>query len=167
METKHIKLHYENDCPQEAQIYADPEQLKRVIQNIINNAVKYLDKDAGNIWICLHRLPAPQPVAPLYRQINHNGEPKEDEASLLPEQFVQVSVRDDGPGIAPDDLPHIFQRFYRGDTSRSTSKGGSGLGLAIVSRIIKDHGGKVWAESTLGEGTTICFTLKLSQRQEG
>jgi histidine kinase len=69
-------------------------------------------------------------------------------------------------GIAKDDLGHIFQRFYRADTARSTGRGGSGLGLAIVARIIQDHGGKVWAESEPGTGTTIFFTLKTYHQKE-
>lgn len=77
-----------------------------------------------------------------------------------PDRFVQIEIQDDGPGIDQKALPHIFQRFYRADASRSSSKRGSGLGLAIVARIIADHGGRVWADSTPGKGTCIYFTLK-------
>lgn len=160
METRHIAMHYENFCPRDTRIYADPEQLKRVIQNLVNNTTKYLGKKRGNIWLTIRVLPVPKPAAPLYRQLNPDGSPKELPAPLPPEEFIQIEFRDDGQGISEKDLPHIFERFYRADASRSSSKRGSGLGLAIVSRIIADHGGRVWAQSTLGSGTCIFFTLK-------
>lgn len=160
METTHIAMHYENFCPRNTLIYADPEQLKRVIQNIVNNTAKYLNKKRGNLWLTIRQLPAPAPAAPLYRQLNPDGSPKEPEPLPPPEQFIQIEFRDDGVGINEKDLPHIFEKFYRADASRSSSKRGSGLGLAIVARIIADHGGCVWAKSTPGKGTCIFFTLK-------
>ena len=72
---------------------------------------------------------------------------------------VKVVVRDTGIGIPSRDLPRIFERFYRVDKARSREMGGTGLGLAIVKHIILQHGGAVHAESILGEGTTITFTL--------
>jgi len=72
---------------------------------------------------------------------------------------IEFRVRDSGPGISESDLPHIFDRFYRGDKSRSRQDGGSGLGLAISKSIIQAHGGQIWAESALNEGTTIVFIL--------
>jgi two-component system sensor histidine kinase BaeS len=75
---------------------------------------------------------------------------------------MKVSVTDTGTGIDPADLPHIFDRFYRADRSRSGSTGGSGLGLSIVKAIITSHGGTIHAESTPGEGTSIVFTLPLA-----
>src|SRR3990170_6789942 len=70
-----------------------------------------------------------------------------------------VSVADSGIGIAPEDLPHVFGRFYRADGSRSRSTGGSGLGLAIVKQLVEAHGGRVWAESEPGRGSTFSFSL--------
>ncbi len=72
-----------------------------------------------------------------------------------------VSVRDSGPGIAPADLEHIFDRFYRVDVARTRERGGTGLGLSIVASIVEAHGGHVSVESTLGRGTTFKFTLPL------
>ena len=161
LETKHISIHYENTCPKDIRIQADPEQLKRVIINIVNNAVKYLDRSEGNIWIRLKEQPDTPKSAPLYRQLNPDGTEKEQESTVpAPDRFVQIEIQDDGSGIDQKALPHIFQRFYRADASRSSSKRGSGLGLAIVARIIADHGGRVWADSTPGKGTCIYFTLK-------
>ena len=73
-----------------------------------------------------------------------------------------VSVADQGPGIAPADVDHVFDRFYRADASRSRDRGGSGLGLAIARWIIERHGGVVTAASAPGRGTTIAFELPLA-----
>ena len=75
------------------------------------------------------------------------------------EREVVIRVIDNGIGIAAEELPHIFERFYRVDPSRSRATGGAGLGLSIVQQLVLAHGGRVWAESTPGEGTTVAFTL--------
>ena len=132
LEVKNIKVIYENYVDHDVKVVADAEQLKRVIHNIIGNSVKYMDKPEGIIKI----------------SIKDSGE------------FVQVDIEDNGMGIAEEDLPFIFDRFYRADASRSTKTGGSGLGLAIAKKVIEDHSGKIWANSKKHEGTTISFTLK-------
>ena len=77
--------------------------------------------------------------------------------------FIQVEIEDNGKGIAAKDLTSIFDRFYRTDVSRNSSKGGSGIGLSIVKKILEDHGGKVWATSRLGIGTIMYFVLRKYQ----
>jgi signal transduction histidine kinase len=74
-----------------------------------------------------------------------------------------ISIKDNGIGIDKEDLPYIFDIFYRGEKSRSRNYGGSGLGLAICKSIIEDHGGRIWAESSPGQGTTISFSLPIIQ----
>ncbi|HEX2991071.1 MAG TPA: ATP-binding protein, partial [Anaerolineales bacterium] len=74
-------------------------------------------------------------------------------------QGVEVSVRDSGEGIQAEDLPHIFERFYRGEKSRNRGTGGAGLGLAIARGIVRAHGGVIWVESDIGQGTTFIFTI--------
>ena len=167
LETKHITMEYKNTTSPDTMVIIDPEQINRVIQNIIGNARKYLDKPQGHIAILIDNVPAPEPVPPLYRQINKDGT-KAAPASppKLPDEFVRIEIRDDGPGIDAKDLPYIFHRFFRADASRNSSKRGSGLGLAIVEKIILDHGGHAWAQSTLGEGTSIFFTLKKKKDSE-
>lgn len=76
---------------------------------------------------------------------------------------VQCAVVDDGPGIPKKDVPHIFERFYRVDKGRSRESGGTGLGLSIMKHIVQQHGGSVFAESDVGQGTTICFSLPYEQ----
>ena len=77
---------------------------------------------------------------------------------------IEFRVQDSGPGISELDLPRIFDRFYRGDKSRSRQDGGSGLGLAISKSIIEAHGGRIWAESPIDEGTTIVFVLPMFKK---
>lgn len=139
LDSKNIKLTYSNYVECGTRIIADPEQLRRVINNIIGNSVKYMDKANGTIDICV---------------IDNNDS-------------IQVEIEDNGKGIAAKDLPNIFDRFYRTDSSRNSSKGGSGIGLSIVKKIIEDHGGYIWATSKEGDGTTIHFVLRKYIEAEG
>jgi len=79
----------------------------------------------------------------------------------LRDERVLVSVRDTGTGIPAEDLPHVFERFYRADRSRARATGGSGLGLTIARQIVEAHGGQIWAQSWLGAGSTFAFSLPL------
>ncbi len=132
LESKNISLSYKNEVDPNTRIIADPEQLKRVINNIISNSVKYMGKPSGNISILIS---------------DHNDS-------------VQIDIEDDGKGIAAKDLPYIFDRFYRTDTSRNSAQGGSGIGLSVVKKIIEDHGGYIWASGQEGVGTVIHFVLR-------
>lgn len=85
------------------------------------------------------------------RGITTNGKPE-----------VVVEVADTGSGIAPADLPYIFDRFYRGDKSRSRATGGSGIGLALAKQLVEAHGGHIGVESALGAGSTFHFTLPVT-----
>ena len=75
---------------------------------------------------------------------------------------VRVEVMDTGEGIAPADLPRVFERFYRGEKSRSREHGGAGLGLAICKGIVEAHGGRIWAEAVNPQGTRVSFTLPIA-----
>lgn len=141
LESKNIQLNYEDLVEPSTQIIADPEQLKRVINNIIGNSVKYLDKEQGIIDI-----------------------------RILDEvDSIRVEIEDNGKGIAAKDLPNIFERFYRTDASRNSSQGGSGIGLSIVKKIVEDHGGYIWATSKENEGTCMHFVIRkwLSESEKG
>jgi signal transduction histidine kinase len=77
---------------------------------------------------------------------------------------IQVSVTDTGAGVDPEDLPQIFERFYRADRSRARDSGGTGLGLTIVKKLVEAHGGRVWAESEPGQGSVFSFTIPLAEQ---
>lgn len=132
-----MTLIYKNYCKNDVQVVVDPDQLKRVINNIITNAIKYSDKERGQVEIYLH----------------DTGE------------AVKVSIGDNGRGISEENLSHIFDRTFREDSARRSS-GGSGLGLAICKKIVEEHGGTIWAKSQKGYGTTILFTLKKYIKEE-
>ena len=135
METRGIELVYANYVEKGVQVIADGEQIRRVIHNIVSNAIKYMEKPRGIIQL----------------RVKDVGD------------FIQVEIADNGKGIATKDLPLIFNRFYRTDSSRNSSKGGSGIGLSIVKKIIEDHGGKVWATSKEHTGTVMYFVLRKYQ----
>ncbi|WP_017415464.1 HAMP domain-containing sensor histidine kinase [Clostridium tunisiense] len=115
-------------------IYAeiDVQQIKRTIMNIVGNSIKYKKDEKLKVDIIL-------------------SESKD---------YITVEIKDNGKGIPEESLSYIFERFYRSDVSRGTTVGGTGLGLAIAKKIIEEHKGKIWAESELGEGTSIFFSLK-------
>ena len=119
----------------DVQVIADGEQIRRVIHNIVSNAIKYMEKPKGIIQL----------------RVKDVGD------------FIQVEIEDNGKGIAAKDLPYIFDRFYRTDVSRNSSKGGSGIGLSIVKKIVEEHGGKIWATSEEGVGTTMYFVIRKYQ----
>ena len=135
LETRGIQLYYANYVEKDVLVIADGEQIRRVIHNIISNAIKYMDKPKGVIQI----------------RVKDVGD------------FIQVEIEDNGKGIASKDLTYIFDRFYRTDVSRNSSNGGSGIGLSIVRKILEDHGGKVWATSREGIGTIMYFVLRKYQ----
>jgi signal transduction histidine kinase len=111
-------------------VVLDPARIGRVLSNLLSNALRHTP-DGGRITI----------------------EAAGDSAE------VRISVRDTGEGIAPEDLPHVFESFYRGEKSRGRASGGSGLGLAIARGFVEAHGGTIAAESTPGQGCTVSFTL--------
>lgn len=153
-----------NSTPPDTKVMADPEKLKRVIFNIVNNAEKYMDHSPSTLHVIITEEPSKPEQPPLYRQLNKDG--SEIEPALPPDEFIRIHIEDEGPGIAAASLPYIFQQFYRADASRTSSTGGSGLGLSIVEQIISAHGGKVWAESVEGVGTSIIFTLKKAKNTD-
>ncbi|MCR5739198.1 MAG: HAMP domain-containing histidine kinase [Lachnospiraceae bacterium] len=132
METRGIRFEYKNGVSADTLIIADPEQLRKVINNIVGNSVKYMDKQVKTISM----------------RLLDGGED------------VIVEIEDNGKGIAATDLSRVFERFYRADAARTTAQGGSGIGLSIVKKIIEDHGGHIWATSKEGEGTCMHFVIR-------
>ncbi len=132
-EQTNITLHNEI-APTMPLVRADSDRIIQVLLNLLDNARRHTPAN-GSIHI----------------------------RASVKEQFLIIRVCDTGSGIDPNDLSHIFERFYRADRSRTGKTGGSGLGLSIVKAIIVAHGGKIWAESNPGQGTTISFSLPLAQ----
>lgn len=133
LENQHIRLDYSNFVDPDVQIIADPEQLGRIIHNIVSNSVKYMRADVSSR------------IGIMIKDVG---------------DFVQIEIADNGKGIATHDLPYVFDRFYRADTSRNSAAGGSGIGLSIVKKIVEDHGGKIWVTSKENEGTTMYFVIR-------
>jgi signal transduction histidine kinase len=126
-----LKITVQRPIP-EVNIKADSSRISQVMDNLIENAKRYIQNN-GHIVI----------------------------GATSSNSYLEVFIKDNGPGISPEDLPHIFERFYRGEKSRSNADGGIGLGLTICKYIINEHGGKIWADSTQGKGTTVYFTLPI------
>ena len=130
--SKNVELALE--APDElAAVMADPDRIEQVVRNLLNNAYHYTS-EGGLVTV-----------------------------KLVPDgSGVTASVTDTGVGIPPENLPHIFGRFYRVDRSRARTTGGSGLGLAIVKQLVEAQGGRVWASSQIGKGSTFSFYLSFS-----
>jgi len=125
-----LEVHVPDDLPL---AWADADRVAQVLSNLLTNALRYTPS-AGKITV----------------------------AAQATAEGIEVMVRDTGEGIAPDDLPHIFDRFWRQDSARrrdERSQGGSGLGLSIARSLIKAQGGRIWAESSPGQGATFRFVL--------
>jgi signal transduction histidine kinase len=135
MRERNIVFSYINTVDPGTLIIADAEQLKRVVNNIIGNSVKYMDKEKKYVQI----------------RVMDVGD------------FIQVDLEDNGKGIPNKEIASIFDRFYRTDLSRNSAQGGSGIGLSIVKKIIEDHGGRIWASSKVGEGTIMHFEIRKYQ----
>lgn len=128
---KGVSLKVKTDKPNGTWVKADPQRIMQVMTNLIENAIKYGNEN-GKVLVSL----------------------EEDKKN------IQVSVKDDGPGIPPEHLSRIFERFYRVDKSRSKERGGTGLGLAIVKHILNAHKSRITVMSKIDKGTTFSFKLE-------
>lgn len=128
---ENIEITDENTVGADVEIYVDAAKLRRVISNIVSNCVKYMDKTERVIR---------------FRRTDRGD-------------FVQIEIEDNGCGIAPEELPYIFDRFYRARTEATSKIEGMGIGLSIAKKIVEDHGGTIRAESTPGRGTVLSFVI--------
>lgn len=120
------------------EVYGDPGRINQVISNLLGNAIKYSPKRSSI-----------QVVASSWAQND---------------QFAQLSIRDEGPGIPPEDIDRLFDKFYRADNSLTRSTTGTGLGLAIAKAVVELHGGEIWVESVPGSGSAFSFTIPKKRR---
>lgn len=139
-------------CGEPIEVYADPSMFDTVLSNLLENAIKYAG-DGANITVSLHCLRNSQgktsePLGTILGTID------ESEQKIGPGGVVLV-VSDTGPGIPSEDLPRIFERFYRSSKDRSRARGGTGLGLSLVKHCVTAHGGKVWVQSKPKERTSF------------
>jgi two-component system phosphate regulon sensor histidine kinase PhoR len=125
------------NAAEDAIALADPAALEQVLENLLDNAIKH-----GG------------PAAKVRVTASRDGE------------SVQIAVEDDGPGIPPEHLPRIFERFYRVDPARSRDRGGAGLGLAIVKQLVEGMGGAVTAASEPGKGCRFTVTLPVAPARD-
>ncbi|TAF10559.1 MAG: PAS domain S-box protein [Nostocales cyanobacterium] len=150
-----------NPTPSSYQIYADPDRLLQVLINLVSNAIKF-SPPCSNVYLTVEAVSSSPlhpctPAPPLPRT----------PAPLHPSPYLLFTVKDQGRGIPSHSLESIFERFHQVDASDSRSKGGTGLGLAICRNIVEQHGGTIWAESVLGEGSTFYFTLPIEEVRNG
>ncbi len=136
-QAKNLTVTFE-PAPPATEVFCDAEAVHQALSNLLDNAIKYT-QEGGRIRVSASVL-APRDGAPRY---------------------VEIAVEDTGPGIPKEDLPRLFERFYRVDKARSRALGGTGLGLAIVKHLVRSQGGSVRVDSELGRGSTFAFTLPM------
>jgi two-component system phosphate regulon sensor histidine kinase PhoR len=137
-------------------ILSDSERLQQVVTNLVHNAIKFTPP-GGSIQVSASRLDSSG------RDWTSWGPPEVERGALETGDWLLITVTDTGVGIAADDLPRVFERFFKADRARSG--GGTGLGLAIAKHIVQAHGGHIWAESVEGQGSTFFVALPtLTQR---
>ena len=133
------------------QVCADLDRLLQLLINLLSNAIKFSPSGA-NVWLTVESV---------------SGEKKEEKDYSLDIPHLLFTVKDQGRGIPNDSLESIFERFHQLNASDSRDKGGTGLGLAICRNIVEQHGGSIWAESVLGDGSTFYFTLPIEEVSNG
>jgi PAS domain S-box-containing protein len=148
-----LKKNIKDDIPK---IYVDPDKIEQVLTNLLGNAIKYIPSgskvELKSELITLSKLP---------QEIKENfGKGKQ--------KLVKISVSDTGKGIKPENLKRIFSRFFRGEEDDTTIRKttGTGLGLAISKQIVEEHGGRIWAESEYGMGSTFSFCLPTRKKRK-
>lgn len=126
-------------------VRADAHRFNQILFNLVSNAVKYTPR-GGSITIEAHEVTA-------------EAIPEDEREGLRPGRYIQIDVRDTGVGIAPDDIPRIWERFYRTENPLKVEAGGTGLGLSLVKPLVRLLGGRIWVESQINTGSTFSFVL--------
>lgn len=145
--------------PLAVQLWADPDRIIQIFTNLLSNAIKF-SPEGSTVWLRADVVGLEE-----IRQMGQVHETASSSPESAPSAYILFSVKDQGRGIPADKLESIFERFQQVDASDSRQKGGTGLGLAICRSILQLHEGQIWAESTLGAGSTFWFTLPLVSSQ--
>ncbi len=132
LNTRNIEFIYKSRVSKDAVFCVDAEKISKAVKNIIGNSIKFVDYETGIITLRVEEI----------------------------DGFIVTTIKDNGSGIEKDKLPHIFERYFKADSSRNGERSGSGIGLSIVKKIIEDHGGEIFADSVEGQGTQIGFKLR-------
>ncbi|MBD1804669.1 PAS domain S-box protein [Microcoleus sp. FACHB-SPT15] len=140
--------------PVSVRLWADPDRIIQVLTNLLSNAIKF-SLQGSTVWL------SAELIGGQASGVRRQGAESVYPSSSSDSDTLLIKVRDQGRGIPSDKLESIFERFQQVDASDSRQKGGTGLGLAICRSILQQHEGQIWAESTLGEGSTFCFTLPI------
>ncbi len=138
-ERKHIQFVIDDQLPPDHLLPLDGIRIEQALENLLSNALKFSPHDSS-ITLTLH-----------YNLKTH---------------VTAIAVKDEGPGIHPEDLPHIFDRFYQGKTPEGEARFGSGIGLALAKKVVEAHHGTIWIDSEQGNGTTVHFTLPAEMLRE-
>jgi signal transduction histidine kinase len=156
-----VKLCYQFD-PSPLQVLADPDRVEQILLILLDNAMKH-SPESTSIWV---------EGSTITMEAIENGSSSEDQIpyDLSEGQWALIRVTDSGEGVSGDNLPRVFDRFYRADESRSRDRGGSGLGLSIAKALVEAHGGHIWLDSPSksarvekdNPGTTASFALPLA-----
>lgn len=151
------------DVPEDLPLVnADAARIQQVMNNLLSNAVRHTPEQ-GNIAVTVGMTPSRTMGDPSDGHPS-DGHPSDPSKEAQRGTWVCVVVEDSGPGIAADHVPHVFNRFWRGEASRSRDHGGSGLGLAIAKHLIEAHGGQIGVTSQVGRGSRFWFTLPVAHK---
>ena len=151
--------------PCDFRVYADGDRLLQVLTNLLSNAIKF-SPNGSHVWLSVKYIEQGEEGLGDMGDASDTSDTR-NACPLVSSPFLLFKVKDQGRGIPADNLESIFDRFHQVDASDSREKGGTGLGLAICRSIVQQHGGEIWATSTIGKGSTFYFTIPMASEETG
>jgi signal transduction histidine kinase len=147
--------------PYPATLYAAPDAIVQALTNLLSNAIKF-SEPRQTVWVEAKEWAGEQGSGPGSQGSGTQPAPRSPLPIPLSTPAILFSIKDQGRGIPPNKIECIFDQFQQVDVSDSRKKGGTGLGLAICKRIVQQHGGEIWVESEVGQGSTFFFTVPIN-----